>query len=194
MYRCSGRLVLLADGVLHADPPRGLPSARLAPGVLLAEWGVVVEFAWRGAELVGELLGQALVAPVNLSSQMRSARSSPSSVPTVSCSAAHRGCRPAHGGDGRSEGNECFVIKKARGRVLTTDQRRSTHCTPPPEPWPDAGTPAQDHLQGHPASQPVLLADRRYHRGSTGPAPRTRPQDLISQRRTALLEKARSVC
>jgi len=41
-------------------------------------------------------------------SAARSARSSPSSVATVSCS-AHCGCGPAHGGAGRSEGNEFCV-------------------------------------------------------------------------------------
>ena len=40
-------------------------------------------------------------------------------------------------------------IKARAGVALTAEQRApSTPCTPPPAPWPNAATPARDHLQG----------------------------------------------
>src|SRR6266511_1164332 len=58
-------LLVLGDGVLDADPPRGLPFACLLEGGDrlgrrgLGRWG------WWGAHLVGEGLGQAPIAGVH---------------------------------------------------------------------------------------------------------------------------------
>lgn len=63
--------LLLADAVLHADPRGGLPSARLAPGVVLAQRYFVLRLAWRCLVLVGEVVGQAPVSLVDLRLDLR---------------------------------------------------------------------------------------------------------------------------
>lgn len=59
-------LLVLGVGVLHADPRGGLAASLLAPGVALAQRRVVLRLLRRGADLAGELVGQAAVALVDL--------------------------------------------------------------------------------------------------------------------------------
>lgn len=61
-----GPLPQFGVGVLDTDPGRGLPSPRLAPGVVVAIAGVLLRFLRRRGDLAGEFLGQALVAGVDL--------------------------------------------------------------------------------------------------------------------------------
>lgn len=59
-------LRLFADGVLHADPCRGLSAAPFTPGLFLARRRFVLRLLRRGADLVGEVVGQASAALIGL--------------------------------------------------------------------------------------------------------------------------------